>query len=224
MVFDISETGESDTFIVNLRRESGGVPMVASVELVLPEMRNRYSFKPRKPLEDVFDLEFAARLNGVLERLADQERLVSVPDFLHEIPGLVMSGLRILVTTADDGAETIMLRIRHYIGAIKKIFAFDPAMSATSYATREKIAVDVLEDIISPLFDLISLDVPGMEEIIEKHAPAIRKRMSQISMRQEEIVFFTGLLQRYVAGCQQDAGRVMQSDTQPPSRQIPKTA
>lgn len=225
MVYEVAEAGETDTFVINLRRDSGAFPLVSSVELVLPEMRNRYSFKPRKTLQDLFDVNFADRLEAALNRLTDSERLVLFPEFVYEIPGLIISGLRILVTVTEDGVETIILRIRHYIGAIKSVFQFDAAMSVSSSTTRERIAVDVLEDIIAPLFDLISLDVPGMDEIIEKHAPEIRKRMSQLSIRQEEIVFFTGLLQRYVAGCQHDAAIENRSETSNEDRKLlPKSA
>lgn len=207
MAQDVAETAEADSFIINLRREAGRFPTVASVELLLPEMRNRYSFNPRKSLHEMFQADFADRLEASINRLAPNERIVSLPEFIYEIPGLVLAGMRILITSLEDGVEIIMLRFRRYIGAVKSLFRFDPAMTVSSTTTRERIAVDVLEDIISPLFDLLSLDVPGMDEVIEKHALAIRKRLSQLSMRQDEIVFFTGLLQRYVAGCQDDAQR-----------------
>ncbi len=226
MVYDVADNADADTFVINLHRDASASPVVASVELVLPEVRNRYSFKPRKRLHDVFTADFADSLEAALNRLGADERIVSLPEFVYEIPGLIMSGLRILLTAAEDGSETIMLRIRRYIGTVKSLFRFDPAMAVSSTSVRERIAVDVLEDIISPLFDLISLDVPGMEEIIEKHAPAIRKRISELSLRQEEIVFLTGLLQRYVSGCQQDARYQItdeaQSDEATPK--LPKTA
>lgn len=206
-VLESYELADVDSFVVNLRRQHGEVARVASVELRTFEVRNRYSFRKDPTLADIFVDEFAELIERALERLKPDERIVAIPDFEFAKGDLIIGGLRVLITTAENGIESIMLRFRQYIGAIKQAFKFDDSMAIETPTVREKIAVDVLQDILSPLFDLMALDVPGMEEVLEKHGPAIKKRLATISARKDEITFFSTLLQRYVKGCQQDAAR-----------------
>lgn len=199
------DVGDADSFVVNLRSERDGDVQVASVELRTFEVRNRYSFRQDRSLNDAFVDEFAKEIQHALSRLKPDDRIVSMPEFEFATGDLIIGGLRILITVAENGTTAIMLRFRQYIGSIKLAFRFDDTMALETPTVREKIAVDVLQDILTPLFDLMSLDVPGMDEVLERHGPAIRKRLSSISTRKEEITFFSTLLQRYVKGCQQDS-------------------
>jgi hypothetical protein len=100
-----------------------------------------------------------------------------------------------------------MMRFRKYFGNIKAAFKFDHSFTISSASVREKIAVEVLRDILTPLVDMINLNRPEYRAVIENHAPVLQKRLDQIATKQEELNFYSGLLQRYVAGCRQDSAR-----------------
>lgn len=199
-----NEHADSDTFVIHMTRVAGEAARVTSIELISSEMRNRYSFREPRALQEVFAENLAAEIDNTLNGFEDDDRVVALPDFEVVLPGLLLSGLRVLMTKIEDGAEVIMMRFRQYIGAIKSAFRFDPSFGITSASVRERIAVEVLRDILTPLVDMISLNRPEYHAVIENHAPVLQKRLDRIATRREELNFYSGLLQRYVAGCRQD--------------------
>ncbi|NNK77452.1 MAG: hypothetical protein HKP40_01945 [Litoreibacter sp.] len=200
-----SDPGDKDTFVIHLSRAPGGDLRVTSTELILSDLRNRYSFKPARAVDDVFAAPLAGEIRSVLGRIDDSSRVMSYPELDISMPGLILSGLRVLLTRLDDGAEVIMMRFRHYVGAIKSCFKFDPSMTLDSATMREKIAVEVLRDIVTPLFDIAAFSKAAGPAGINSNHDAIARRLGEIDLRQDEINFYIGLLQRYVAGCRSDA-------------------
>jgi len=199
-----TEIGEADSFIIHLIRPEGKEAYVASLELVLPDMRNRYSFKDGRSIEATFVDSVVVEIHNALSSVRVSDRLVSLPDLEIALPNLVLSGLRILVTRAEDGVEYLMLRFRRFVGALKSVFRFDTSMALPTPIMRERIAVEVLHDIVTPLFDIMSLNAQGLDHLMENHTSLLRKRINTIANRQEEITFYISMLQRYVAGCKSD--------------------
>lgn len=199
-----NEHVDSDTFVVHMTRAPGEHPRVTSIELIGNDMRNRYSFREPRELREVFTENLAVEIQSTLGGFEQDDRVVALPNFEVVLPGLLLSGLRVLLTRIEGGSEVIMMRFRQYIGAIKSAFRFDPSFGISSASVRERIAVEVLRDILTPLVDMINLNRPEYHAVIENHAPVLQKRLDRIATRQEELNFYSGLLQRYVAGCRQD--------------------
>lgn len=208
-----AEQAESDTFVIHMTRVPGEHAKVTSIELLSADMRNRYSFKEPRVLDQVFAGGLSAEIEQTLASFEDRDRVVTLPDFEVNLPGLLLSGLRVLLTKIEGGVEVIMMRFREYIGTIKSAFKFDSSFAITSASVRERIAVEVLRDILTPLVDMINLNRPEYRAVIENHAPVLQKRLDHIATRQEELNFYSGLLQRYVAGCRQDLAREIDSIT-----------
>jgi hypothetical protein len=206
-----TEQADGDTFVIHMTRAVGESAKVTSIELLSSDMRNRYSFKEPRLIGEVFANELSAEIEQTLASFEDRDRVVSLPDFEVDLPGLLLSGLRVLLTRIEGGVEVIMMRFREYIGAIKSAFKFDSSFAITSASVRERIAVEVLRDILTPLVDMINLNRPEYRAVIENHAPVLQKRLDQIATRQEELNFYSGLLQRYVAGCRQDLAKEVDS-------------
>ncbi|WP_159807026.1 hypothetical protein [Litoreibacter roseus] len=200
----MNRPGDQDTFVVHVMRKPGAVPFVTSIELLLADMRNRYTFKTPRNFKSLFTDDLADRLNEVLGRIEGEETVVSLPDFEMAKPGLVLAGLRVLVTRLSDGVEHIMMRFRYYVGAIKSVFKFDETITIESATVREQIAVEVLRDIVTPLFDIVALSDSNLTRMSDNNQDAIRKRLRAISSRQNDLSFYLSLLQRYVAGCESD--------------------
>ncbi|WP_298298315.1 hypothetical protein [uncultured Litoreibacter sp.] len=178
---------------------------MSSIELQHVDIRNRYSFKQGRALHEVFAADLANALKAALQNMVPGERIISMPDFKVTIPGVVLGGLRILYSKAENGKETIMMRVREYVGAIKSAFRFDPSLAVDTATMRERIAVEVLRDIVNPLLDILSIARDTPPEVIDNNSAAIRGQLKRMSMRQDEINFYVGLLKRYIAGCRSDA-------------------
>jgi len=196
---------DQEALTLSLLRKPGGEFLVSSIALVKTGLRNEYVFDPAKPLGCLFGKGLAECCEAHLLSLSMASNDIRVPDFFFEIPGLTLSGMLIQRTRQQDGVEEIALRFRNYIGAIKSVFLFDTAMCFTPVSVRERIAIDVLQDILTPLFDIMSLALPERRAFIQDHAPAIQQRLDQLTTKREDLLFFLGLLQRYVAGCQEDS-------------------
>lgn len=200
-----NDPDDRDLFVLHLTRGTDAVPRVVSIELSSSEMRNLYAFKTARDLSEVFVDDLAHEIEGAITSVLDGERAVALPDFEVSLPGLLVSGLRILCTKIEGENDVIMMRFRDYVGAIKSAFRFDPSFAVTSASVRERIAVEVLRDILTPLVDMINLNRPEYRAVIENHAIVLQKRLDAIAKRQKELNFYSGLLQRYVAGCRQDS-------------------
>jgi hypothetical protein len=168
-------------------------------------MRNRFSFKDGRAINDVFKPEISTKLKVAVGGIGAAERMVALPDFAVSMPGLVLSGLRILISRGENGSEAIMLRFRRYIGAIRSAFCFDSSMSVEAPTAREKIAVEVLRDLVTPVFDILTLRDHGSDRAVNENSTAINRSLTRVATRKDELDFYTGLLQRYVAGCRSDA-------------------
>ncbi|MEM7472020.1 MAG: hypothetical protein AAF340_11775 [Pseudomonadota bacterium] len=199
------ESAENARFVVNVIRSTDNVINISSVELLSADIRNRYSFKQLRGLSDVFVEPLSKAIERALRSVGPHNRIVALPDFEVTLPGLVIGGLRLLHSKAEDGAEIIMLRFGEYVGAIKSAFVFDPAMPVTSASMRERIAIEVLRDIVNPLLDILSIARDAPPHVLESNAAAIDRQLKRMGMRQNEINFYNGLLKRYIAGCRSDA-------------------
>ncbi|MEP5761607.1 MAG: hypothetical protein ABJ327_20300 [Litoreibacter sp.] len=202
---EMTEPASHDIFVVQIVRGLDQKPRVLSIELANADMRNHYAFRNARELSDVFVEELAEKIRSVVGSVQEGDRIVTLPDFEMSLPGLLLSGLRVLLTKVEDGAEVIMMQFREYVGSIKSAFRFDPSFAVTSASVRERIAVEVLRDILTPLVDMINLNRPEYRAVIENHALVLQKRLDAIATRQDELNFYSGLLQRYVAGCRQDS-------------------
>ncbi len=201
--FDAADT---DRFVVHLTRSKDDSVRVTHVELTHADVRNRYIFKQGRALVDVFSDKLAQALTNALANIGKGKGIISMPDFKITLPGLVMGGLRILCKKSADGInDIIMIRVREYVGSVKSAFCFDPSLAVDSASMRERVAVEVLRDIVNPLLDILSISRDAPPEVIENNSMAIKRQLQRMSMRQDEINFYIGLLQRYIAGCRSDA-------------------
>lgn len=199
------DVSDNDRFVVRLTRRKDDSIRVTHVELTHADIHNRYTFKQGRSLKDVFSSTFAAALEEALANVRGKEQLLSMPDFKISLPGLVLGGLRILCKKAKDGQDLILVRVREYVGSIKSAFRFDPSLAVDTASVRERVAVEVLRDIVNPLLDILSISRDASPEMIDNNSAAIRRQLQRMSLRQDEINFYIGLLKRYIAGCRSDA-------------------
>ena len=199
----------SDSFIVHLSPEGAHSFSVRSVWMVSGDMSNSYSFRAGRPIETIFVSEFYESLRAALNAHALDDQTTELPDFEVSLPGIGMSGLRIERQCEEDEPGVLRVSINRYVGDVTRVLRFLPSTELKPATVRERIAVEVLRDIVSPIFDMMSLSEPSSRDILKSHSGAIEARLTRLASQQEEIKFYTGLLKRYVAGCQQDASELV---------------
>lgn len=138
---------------INLLVYENGPIDVQSCETSGEKFLNRTSFRGARTLSDVFVAEIATALRDCLKTLPNGAHMLSVPDFLVEIPGLALSGVRILASETRDGARSVIMRIKEFLGAFNRILkpkiGFDESVSSNT----EKLALSALMDICVPIMN-----------------------------------------------------------------------
>lgn len=177
---------------INLVVHLDGLIDVKSCETSGQRFLNRTTFRGVRSLSDVFIAEIATALRDCLKTLPDGAHMLSFPDFLVEIPGLVLSGVRILASETRDGARSVIMRIKEFLGAFNHILkpkvGFDEALSTNT----EKLALSALMDICVPILNFArSTELKQMD-------PEGRLR-DTLEMKIREFEFNAELLKRFVA-------------------------
>lgn len=195
---------EDNMFVVNLHRKLGAEPMVESCVALFPNLSHRVRFREEKRVRDVFSAEVEQSISRMVSELDTEMQVISKPDFAIERPGLVLAGLRIISSKVEDGKQIIVIRFKHFIGGLQAAFRSDIGFGTPRLAPKEEIAISVLDDIVRPLYDLVSsVDVQNLPD---HHRRNIEDRLKQIADQTVDLRFYSSLLMRYIAQTQKDGG------------------
>lgn len=177
---------------INLMVYDDGLVDVKSCETSADRFLNRTSFRGSRSLEDVFIDELAIALRDCLKALPKGAHMLSVPEFLVELPGLALSGVRVLVSEPRDGVRSVIMRFKEFLGALNRILrpkiGFDENLSSNT----EKLALSALMDICLPIMnfarspELRAMDPDGQIQ-------------DMLEMKVQEFEFNAELLKRFVA-------------------------
>lgn len=151
---DIATTAPTDTsekLVVNLWREPDGRLFARSVEIVDRISSVRFSFNSDCMIDRIFDRRALSEICGIVARVASPRGVLMLPDLRIDLKGLVLEGCRVLVTTAEDGIETIMVRFTSYFGRVLSLFrdGFQQRSGLSENAVDQ--AISALEKVYMPL-------------------------------------------------------------------------
>lgn len=201
---DVMKSVRSDEtmFSVNLRKVNGEAPTVSSCLAYFPNVNHRIRFPESNRLADVFHIPLAVALGREIDQLSGKMEVLAKPTFSVELPGLVLAGLRIIVSREEDGEQTILIRFKHFIGALQAAFLPSVGFDTPRIGSKEEIAISVLDDIVRPLYDLVS--TVEIENLPEHHRKNIEQRLHHISKQTVDLKFYSSLLMRYISQTQSD--------------------
>lgn len=210
---DLSER----TMTLSLKINSRDIVTVRSCEVVGRWFRNRVSFKEQNLVEDILVARLADAVMHCLQSLQNGAQVLSLPDFLVELPGLALSGVHIMVMESSEGVKSVILRFKDFMGAINNAFKTDIGFHEPYPDHCEKLAVNVLEEICLPILNLCrSFDELKTHET----RPGVRS----LADRANEFEFQTELLKRYIynagMGHAEANERYLQSPVRPKPRFI----
>ncbi|QBF30552.1 hypothetical protein CFI11_04905 [Thalassococcus sp. S3] len=136
--------------------------------------------------------DVASALSEHLSWISDDAEVISLPEFLVQIPGLIISRAHILVSEMADGLRHVMCRFQHVMGSLSRMFKIDIGLGEQLFDMRERIAVEVLRDISMPLLDLCArLRAVKTNDDLGEIATHLADKSSEIGL-------FTEMLKRYV--------------------------
>lgn len=180
------------TLTLNLTLKTADHVSVRSCEVVGRSFRNRVSFQEANELSDILVARLTDAIKSSLKTLSEGAQVLSLPDFLVEIPGLALAGAHVLVMEARDGVRNAIFRFTEYMGTVNNAFKLDIGFSEPYATHSEKLAVNILEDICLPILNLCrTFDMLNVTQ-----DRAFAKAINDKAM---EFEFHTELLKRFVA-------------------------
>ena len=179
------------TMTLNLVLQAPDTVIVRSSEILGKGYRHRLSFHTDRQLKEVLAGSLAEAILDSLRSVPSGAYVLSRPEFFVELPGLILSGIHIMVTEAKDGVRSAILRFKEAVGAVNRAFLKNVGFDEGFATHSEKLAMNVLADICMPLLNLC--------EALDEHSrqagnpvPAIVKD------RARELQFQTELLKRFI--------------------------
>lgn len=181
-------------FLINIFVPHRGPAEVRSCEMAGNKWRNRTSFTNARKVEDVFSPDIASGLYRLLGNISAKMRILSLPDHLVEVTGLVMGGIQLVTNFAEDGSAVVIMRFKHIIGGIQNAFVSAFGLSDPVAELRDDLAIEVLADLSMPLLDICSyVEALGVTEDQLGH-PVLRS----VAKHAGEIRFQVELIKRYL--------------------------
>ncbi|WP_227269455.1 hypothetical protein [Roseobacter weihaiensis] len=178
------------TITLNLTLKAADVVSIRSCEVIGRSFRNRVSFQETTDIEGVLVGRLADAIRSCLKRLPGGAQVLALPEFLVEVPGLILSGLHIMIMEAKDGVRNAIFRFKEFIGGINNAFLTDLGFQETSATHSEKLAVNVLAEICLPIFNLC--------QTFEQMNLGKGTNAPEFILRAREFEFQTELLKRFV--------------------------
>lgn len=162
-----------------------------SCEVLGRGFRNRVSFQDRSDIDSILVSRLAHSVRKCLLSIPDGAHVLSIPDFLVELPGLVLSGVRVLVMEFKDGARNAIFRVKDYMGGLNNAFHADIGFLEPYSEHSDRLAVNVLADICLPLLNMCrEMETSQVEK--PHYLP------TDFNDRVKEFEFQTELLKRFI--------------------------
>ena len=150
-----SERLEREVVTITLKVEPDGVIIVRSTELIGSGSRARFSFSADAAIEASFQPAAARRVRELVTRVVDQQSMISLPDHVLRIPGLMLAECNVVSADVIDGGQQVMIRFRRYFGDLFSLFAEDYMPRRRLGDATTEHAINLVEQAYLPLVAFI---------------------------------------------------------------------
>ncbi|MCV3271935.1 hypothetical protein [Roseobacter sinensis] len=165
--------------------------LIRSSEVLGRGFRNRVSFQTLDSIDDVLVPRLAHALHRSMASIPEGSQVLSLPDFLVELPGLVLSGAHILVMDVKDGVRNAIFRFKEFMGALNNAFTQNIGLQEPYANHAERLATNVLADICLPLLNMC-------HDLEYARVDAKERLPRGFAERAREFEFQTELLKRFI--------------------------
>ena len=179
------------TMTLNLILKGAGGISLRSCEVIGRGFRHRTSFQQVSAIDDVLVEDLAQAIRECLASLQDGTRVLSLPDFLVELPGLALAGAHVMIMEIKDGMRNAIFRFKEFLGSVDNAFRDEMGFHEPFANHAERLAINVLADICLPLLNLsrqLDFAPAGMRVGIP----------FELRDRVQEFEFQTELLKRFI--------------------------
>lgn len=184
---DLSER----TLTFNLILKDRADIALRSCEVLGLGFRTRTSFHEVSSIDDTLVERLAMAMRKCLATIPDGAHVLSLPEFLLELPGLALSGAHVLIMESRNGARNAIFRFKEFIGAVNFAFRENVAQTETLATHAERLAINVLADICLPILNI-------SREMAFANQRDGERPSTEMADKVHEFEFQTELLKRFI--------------------------
>lgn len=167
---------------------------VRSVEVVASGYRNRTSFGEIFQPEHVFLEPIAEAIKDCLSGVRQADGVVALPEFILELPGLLLRGVHVMVSKVTDKLSHVIVRFQQFLGSLASVLHHEVGFNDGLSDQTDDLAVKAFADIVTPLLNICELVRQGGIEG-GCNTLAIPNRIHDLT---HEVGFHAELLKRFV--------------------------
>ncbi|MEP2471844.1 hypothetical protein [Roseobacter sp.] len=164
---------------------------IRSSEILGRKFRNRVSFQTSADLDDVLVGKLAHSLRRCLANVPEGTQVLSLPEFVVELPGLVLSGAHVLIMDLQEGVRNTIIRFKEFMGGLNNAFIENVGLQEPFSNHAERLATNVLVDICLPLLNMTRDLEYGQVDTKDRVCKGFAERA-------QEFEFQTELLKRFI--------------------------
>jgi hypothetical protein len=177
---------------LNLTVHPDGAINIRSCEVISRVFRSRTTFPDLSDIGDLLVPGVTKHIGSALSDISEGPQVISLPEMLIEIPGLVLSGAHILMSAAQDGTRNAIFRFKEFLGAVNQMFKIEIGFNGNLMEDNERLATNVLADICLPILNTCQqIDRATFSRPLVFPGNAIRAKLA-------ELEFQTELLKRFI--------------------------
>ncbi len=143
---DAEEMGQQDQIVITLHEEVDGDLQVRSVDLFAGALKLRLSTQGVYRVDEVFHREMADTIHTICHESNLAKQILSMPDALLRVRGLMIRGYTLLVNTMANGLRQFIIRLSRTLGNAFDLFQLKNISSDSMAALNPRTETQGLKD------------------------------------------------------------------------------
>lgn len=184
----------SRKFVVTLCQQADEMVIVKSCEVIGDGFRNRTSFQQQSRMGEVFKKAIAEGIEGALAGLKGTSEVRSLPDLTIQTNGLILAGLHLIVTAAENDELHIICRFNSFLGGVNHAFHPHIGFESSAPEEMETLSALVFADLVLPVLNICQ----AAQQVAEAGSLPSEPMARALSERWQELQFRVELLKRFV--------------------------
>lgn len=175
---------QDDQLVLTLRLEPDGACYARRLDLSNELAQFRLAFRKPAELRDIFNQPADAVIRDLVRQASGRIGVLLKPDFHFRIGSLVLSAARVLLTSASDGAEQIMIRFGKYTGDLSCLFrAHVLTLVPRSSGTKDDVIMRTMEEFVLPVVNFGHYLDEALQNLETQNVGRMRRILSNVRDR-----------------------------------------
>jgi len=169
---------------------------IESVEAVGQDCKLRLTFKNKTSLVDALSSSLVNEIEETLAKFDRFDQLMSFPDYRVTCCDLHLAKLSVFGVVRDTGRTLVTMRWSHFVGNVCSVVRVGPEFLTALGVNNAKLAFDVLDCLLQPIFDMTKLESDEVSDI--RQTETVRKLLGEFVAKRDELEKYADMLRIYI--------------------------